>query len=520
MYLGKMNKYITTSIAYPNADPHIGYALELTQADFLARYYRLKGDRVRFLTGLDEHGLKIQKAAIQEALEPIDFVERKSEVYKQLAVELQLTHDRFIRTTDQDHQVMAQTIWRRCLDGGDIYKKRYLAWYNVKEEEFVGLVEDIPDPSTLGLDPRFIEKIDEENYFFRLSRYTEQLREILQNEVYKVIPANRRQEILNFINDKGLQDISISREAKKLSWGIPVPGDPEQVMYVWFDALTNYLSGAAAVDSRGDIELSDFWPASIHCVGKDIQRFHALIWAGILLSAGLELPKELLVHGFLTSGGQKMSKSLGNVIDPLEVLAEYGVDAVRWYLLKEVPTTDDADFTKDRLNEVYQADLANDLGNLVSRVWTMVSKYAEGKVPTVNIEADRFKEVRQLIKESWQKYEESVEARRIHEAVAVAHQLIVYCNKRIDEYKPWQMAKEPGQENLLQELLYELLEIIRHNSIMLEPVLPVATERIKLELYPETETDLWDSFAKGAVWGGLKGGKPLGSLPIILYPKK
>jgi methionyl-tRNA synthetase len=505
--------YITTSIVYPNARPHIGYALELAQADFFARYYRLAGHPVYFLTGQDEHGIKIQQAAEKAGKTPKAFVDEMAEVVHGLVGELQLTNDRFIRTTDSDHEAMAQALWSRCLAKGDIYKKRYQAWYNIKEEEFMGLVEQNPDPSVFGIDPRFIEQIDEENYFFALSKYKDQIKEALSTGLYRIIPESRKLEILNFIDEHGVEDVSISREKTKLAWGVPVPGDESQVMYVWFDALTNYLSAVGTVDGQGKLSTNEFWPATLHCIGKDISRFHSLIWTGMLLSADIALPEELLVHGFLTANGQKMSKSTGNVVDPFEVIGQYGSDVVRWYLLKEVPTTDDADFSNDRLQSVFLADLANDFGNLVSRTWTMCQKYSDGKVPAISGEGEK------VITAMWKAYHELIlHDRQIHSALHEVHQVMVYCNKLIDERKPWVLAKDPEKKAELDSLLYGLLEIVRHISLVLSPVLPTTTSTIASRVFPEMAPEKW-KFEEGSQWGQLSPGQSLGAEQTILFPK-
>lgn len=468
--------YITTSIPYPNGNPHIGHALEYVQADFLARYYRMMDIPVYFLTGLDVHGLKIQRTAEEAGMSPADFIQEKRAVFLDLITKLELSNDEFLQTNDPKHMETAQALWRMCAEKGDIYKKNYQAWYNIKEEEFLGLVEDNPDSSVFGIDPRFIEKIDEENYFFRLSRYKDQVVNLLQGGSYKILPKSRLQELLNFVESKGLQDVSISREKSKLSWGVPVPGDDTQVMYVWFDALTNYLTPISKIVD-GKIVPNSCWPASVHSIGKDISRFHALLWPGMLLSAGLEIPQELLIHGFLTSGGQKMSKSIGNVVDPLQTIAEFGSDPVRWYLLKEVNTTGDADYTDERVLQVYMADLANDFGNLVSRVWTMCQKYIDAADFNCS-DSHTCEEVGQMISEVTVEYHVLVERRELNQALTRAHSLLIWCNRQIEEAKPWVMAKDPDLKDDLEFFLYQLLDVIRTANKLLSPALVSTSQKV------------------------------------------
>lgn len=508
-------KYITTSIAYPNANPHIGYALELVQADFLARYARNMGDASVLVTGLDEHGLKIQRAAQAAGISPEDFVREKADTFRRLADMLGMEYGRFIRTTDPDHVAMAQALWRVCAQNGYIYKQQYQAWYDVKEEEFLGLAADYPDPSVFGVEERFLELIDEENYFFALSKCTDSI--VTHLEKGYVVPEERGKEILNFIRDRGIKDISISRDASKLSWGIPVPDDTSQVMYVWFDALTNYLTAAATLDGAGRIMPdTERWPAALHCVGKDISRFHAIIWPGMLLAASLPLPEHLLVHGFITSGGQKMSKSLGNVIDPFPLLERYGDEAVRWFLLKEVPTTGDADITEDRMASVYSADLANDLGNLVSRVQAMTQRYVDGRVPaTAGAEAY----LGQAVREGWEVLKASVERYEVHQGLSAVLDVAKRCNQFIEEQKPWVLAKE-GNTEVLSATLAALLEAIAHLSFMLQAAMPVTAQKIAAGLFPEN--DQLNGLVPGAfppAWGLLQEGEKVGEERLVLFPR-
>jgi len=503
---------ISTAISYPNAKPHLGHALEFVQADFLARYYRLQGNSVFFQTGLDEHGQKIFRTATEAGLEPKAFVDGQEHLFKDLLVALQVVPDRFIRTTDVDHVAMAQAMWRKCFDAGDIYKKTYRAWYNVKEEEFLASANDVKDPSTFGIDMKFIELIEEENYFFCLSKYSDKLKDILETKTYAVVPDNRAHEVLNFVKS-GLQDVSISREKNKLPWGIPVPDDDSQIMYVWFDALVNYLTGTATLEAD-NIVPNQFWPYSLHCVGKDIARFHAVMWPAMLLSAGLELPHQLLVHGFILSDGRKMSKSTGNVVDPHEAITVAGSDATRWYLLAEIQTLDDGDFTLERLRAVYDSDLANDFGNVVSRVVAMCKKYCDGSVPGVAVEQVQNLE-KTLITEAWQEYHDFIAARQIDKALAVVKGMVVFCNRRIEEQKPWAMAKEENKKADLEELLYELIELIRHISVMLLPAMPETIEKLHATVFAGIE----DSVCHSEVWGKTPPRLRLPEEGVILFPR-
>lgn len=470
----KPTAYITTSISYANAKPHIGHALEWVQADFLARALRADNFEVRLLTGTDEHGLKVQQAATKEGSEPKIFVQQQSLQFQSLADKLDISYQRFIRTTDQDHLETAQAIWKRCQKNGDIYKRRYQAWYDTKEETFLGLVSDFPDPSVFGVESRFIEQIDEENYFFRLSKYQEDITSLLKGGELKITPFSRAVELLNFIADKGLEDISISRDAKKLAWGIPVPDDQDQVMYVWFDALTNYLTASSKLSPDGEIIPDTFWPPTLHCVGKDIQRFHSLIWPAMLRSAGLPLPKEILVHGFIVAeDGRKMSKSLGNVIDPSPLVDKYGSDVIRWFLLKEISTTDDARLSEERIKEVYNADLANTIGNLVSRLATMAERYLSGRVlvqPNAEMQA--------ICESAATNYDQAISNRELQSALHTAFALAVSCNRSIEEFKPWQVAKNAERnEELATQLgawFFGLAQIIR----LIAPAIPQAAAKL------------------------------------------
>ncbi|PJB98939.1 MAG: methionine--tRNA ligase, partial [Candidatus Nealsonbacteria bacterium CG_4_9_14_0_8_um_filter_36_17] len=360
--------YITTSIAYTNTPPHIGYALELIQADVLARYHRILGKKVFFLTGTDEHGQKVVKAAEEAEKEPKEFTDKITARFKLLTKVLNLSNTDFIRTTDEKrHWPVAREVWLKLKENGDIYKKNYKGLYCVGCEAFITKKDLINGKCKIH--QKEPEVVEEENYFFRLSKYSKQIKEIIKKDNVKIIPEERKNEMLNFVS-QGLEDVSFSRPRKDLKWGIPVPDDNSQTIYVWADALINYIS---ALDYPNGENFKKYWPADVHCLGKDILRFHSTIWLGMLLSLGLELPKNIFVHGFITSNGQKMSKSLGNVIDPFELVKKYGTDAVRYFLLREITPTEDGDFTYEKFEARYNSDLASGLGNLVARVLTLAT---------------------------------------------------------------------------------------------------------------------------------------------------
>src|SRR3989338_4064433 len=359
--------YISTSIAYVNAPPHIGFALESLQADVLARWRRQKGEEVFFLTGTDEHGAKIARAAEVAGKTPRELVDENAEKFRELKKSLNLSWDNFIRTSDEKvHWPVAQELWRRLEKAGDLYKKSYQGLYCVGHEAFV-TQKDLENGKCRD-HQKEPEIIEEENWFFRLSKYSEVIKEKVESGELKIVPETRKNEILSLLRE-GLEDISFSRPSKDLSWGVPVPDDDTQTMYVWADALSNYISG------RGGISEWEKHPADIHLIGKDILRFHAAIWPGMLLSAGLPLPKAIYVHGHITSGGKKMSKTLGNVIDPEELLAEYGTEAVRYFLARHITPFEDGDITREAFKDAYNADLANGLGNLASRIMTLAQTY-------------------------------------------------------------------------------------------------------------------------------------------------
>lgn len=458
--------YITTAIPYVNASPHIGFALELIQTDAAARYWteRIGPDDVRFVTGSDENSLKNVRAA-EEVGEPVAaFVERHAEEFKRLKEVLNLSNNDFIRTREERHIKGAQKLWSACKPE-DIYKKTYSGLYCVGCEQFY-TEKECPD----GVCPehkRNLEKIEEENYFFKLSNYQKQLEELIESDAIRIVPQTRKNEILSFIR-QGLEDFSISRSVERAkNWGVSVPGDDSQVMYVWFDALSNYIN---AVGYAEETDLyKKFWDNDetrrVHVIGKGILRFHAVYWPAMLLSAGVPLPHEIFVHGYITVEGDKMSKSLGNVLHPQALVDEYGTEAVRYYFLREIPSHGDGDFSKARIEERY-AELANQLGNLVSRVAAMTSKYFDGKVKSVEI---KWEDHHRALEESMESYDFKRYLDRVFSIVSRANEII-------DKEAPFKLVKT--DEARAHQILSELAEMIRFVGKALLPMMPETAKEI------------------------------------------
>ena len=493
--------YITTSIAYTNAPPHIGYCLELLQADVIARYNRQLGKDVFFLTGTDEHGSKIANKAKELGKTEQVFCDEISEKFKMLKPLLNLSNDDFIRTTDQlRHWPTVNKIWQKLKENNDIYKKKYQGLYCVGCEAFV-TERDLVN-GKCPLHQKEPEIVEEENYFFKLSKYSSQLKGILEQNKIKVFPEAKKNEMLSFIKE-GLEDVSCSREKRKLSWGAPAPDDENQTIYVWFEALINYLSALGYL-TKEDKKFKTYWPPDIQCIGKDIVRFHALLWPAMLLSLGLPLPEKILIHGYITVGGEKMSKTLGNVIDPFELVEKYGADAVRYFLLREISPTEDGDFTYKKFAERFNADLANGLGNLVARVVTLASKISNGDVvilstfaslsinsaknpahakrpfgyrlrvtPLVSFSNLNFQTKTEEIKKQ---YKQSLEEFRFNEALGAIWELIGFCDKYVNDQKPWE--NKDNSKEVVGDLLFALREI----AGLLTPFMPQTAEKIQEQL--------------------------------------
>lgn len=451
--------YITTTLPYVNAKPHIGFALEIVQADVLARYHRLKGDDVVFNTGTDEHGQKIYEKAIEEGKQPKVYVDEYAAKFDALKEALNLSYTNFIQTSDPKHEVAAQEFWKRCEAQGDIYKARYQVKYCVgcELEKTDSELVDGRCPVHPNLEPT---RIDEENYFFKFSSYQQPLLDLYETRPDFVVPENRLREIKTFV-EGGLKDFSISRIASKMPWGVPVPGDKEQVMYVWFDALVNYISTLGWPHKAGGFT---FWPG-VQVAGKDNLRQQSAMWQAMLMSAGVQPSKQIFIHGFITSGGQKMSKSLGNVIDPFEEVAQYGTDALRYYLLREIPSHDDGDFSRLRMEERY-AELANRLGNLVSRVAAMSVKYFDGKLNDTKIDWSARNK----------KLEDAIGNYDFKSYLDEIFSVVDKANEEVDKKEPFKLVKQ--DEAAAKEVLSTIAEHIRWIGRVLSPVLPQTSEEI------------------------------------------
>jgi methionyl-tRNA synthetase len=462
--------YLTTAIDYVNSEPHIGTAYEKIAADAISRFKRLQGFDTYFLMGNDEHSLNVFKEARAKNLDPLEYCDRMEVKFRETWAKLDISFDDFIRTTEDRHVAAVEEIFRRINDNGDIHKGLYEGWYCVSCEAFVQ-EKDLVDGKCPN-HQKEPEWLTEDSYFFALSKYRDRLLKHIKANPSFIVPEIRRNEIVNVL-EGGLEDISVSRTAYQ--WGVPLPIDSSAIVYVWFDALINYISGAGF--PADEEKFSKLWPADLHVIGKDITRFHCIIWPAMLMSAGVDLPRSVLGHGFVSFKGEKMSKSLGNIVRPLDVVDKFGADPLRYYLLKEVPLDKDGDFTWELFIERYNADLANDLGNLVSRSLAMVGRYLDGVVPALPPEkldqglGDLFRSV-------LAEYTAKMELYDIHIATQEIWKLIRQANRYIEEKTPWVLAKDPGRRDELVVVLATLLEVIRTTAVLLVPIIPSKAQAI------------------------------------------
>lgn len=498
--------YLTTAIDYGNAPPHIGHAYEKIAADAVARFHRLRGDEVFFLTGLDEHGNKIERAAQAAGVEPQAYVDEVAARAQQVWGALNISYDGFIRTTDPRHRAAVQGIFARLLAQDDIFKAKYEGMYCRGCEEFKN-ERDLTDGKICPQHQQPVEFTSEENYVFRLSKYRERLRGHIESHPQFLQPETRRNEILNLLET--FPDLSVSRQSVR--WGIPVPGDPSQVIYVWIDALSNYLTGIGY--GWDDAQFQRWWPADLHLVGKDITKFHAIIWPALLLALDIPLPYQVYGHGFINMAGMKISKTVGNVIDPQDIAAEYGADAIRYFVLREIAFGRDGDFTYETFEARVNADLANNLGNALNRTLTILEKNFAGQVSPRHAAIEG--ELPRLAEETVAKVVERMEAMALDEAIAAIWTLLDAVNKYIDSTAPWALAKE-GKLDELGGVLYAVLEALRIAAILASPYIPTLAAKLweQLGITTPLAEQRWEALA----WGGLAPGTVTRKLGP-LYPR-
>lgn len=473
--MSKKTFYITTPIYYVNDKPHLGHAYTTTACDVLARFKRLDGYDVMFLTGTDEHGQKVAQAAETAGMDPQDFTDQVSENFRNLTPLLNFSNDMFIRTTEERHVLAAQDIWKRMDAAGDIYLDKYSGWYALRDEAFYGEDEltEGPDGGKIAPSGAECEWMEEESYFFKLSEWQDRLLEFYEKNPDFIAPETRRNEVISFVKG-GLRDLSVSRT--KFDWGVPVPGDEKHVMYVWVDALTNYITAIGFPDDKSET-YQTYWPADIHVVGKDILRFHAVYWPAFLMSAGLELPKQVFAHGWWTIEGQKMSKSLGNVIAPEDLVERYGVDAARYFMLREVPFGNDGDFSHENAVNRINADLANGLGNLAQRTLSMIYKNCDAKIPQAGAFTDEDQALLDLAQNIMlSEVREKMDLVQPHKALEEIWRVVGEANAYIDHQAPWTLKKEDPER--MSTVLYVLAETIRCLALIVQPFVPASAARM------------------------------------------
>ena len=478
------NFYITTPIYYPSAKPHMGHAYSSIIADFFARFKTIDNYNVHFLTGTDEHGLKIQRSAEKVGMDPKTFCDQISKTFKDLSNTLNLSNTDFIRTTEDRHKKTVQHLWKELEKNDDIYLSNYSGWYSVSDEAFYNEdeIEDSEGKKIAILSKSSVEWIEEESYFFRLSKWEKPLLEFYEKNPSFISPISRKNEVISFVKS-GLKDLSVSR--KTFSWGIPVPNNDKHVIYVWLDALTNYLSALNYPD-KNDVLYKKFWPASIHLIGKDILRFHAIYWPAFLLAAKIDLPIKVYGHGWILSGEEKMSKSKGNILDPLEIISQYGLDPLRYYLIKEVSFGNDGNISQERLEDCINSDLANNYGNLCQRVTAFAIKNCDGKIPSeikfqkddlliLNKYSDNLEEIRSKIDEQ-----------NINFYIGYIVNSLFEANKYFNDQEPWKKKEDPIR---LNTIVYTTLEIVRKVSFLLNPIIPESSLKA-LKIFDLSQKDI------------------------------
>ena len=501
------NYYITTPIYYPSAKPHMGHAYSSIIADFFARFKRIDGFNVHFLTGTDEHGLKIQRAAESKNIEPLKFCDQISKTFRDLSLTLNLSNTDFIRTTEERHKKTVQHLWSVLKENDDIYLSKYSGWYSVSDEAFYSEDEiiDKDGNKVAEVSGSLVEWIEEESYFFRLSKWQDKLLDYYEKNTDFISPKSRKNEVVSFVKG-GLKDLSISRKA--FSWGIKVPDNSDHVIYVWLDALTNYISALNYPDTD-DILFKNFWPASVHLIGKDILRFHAVYWPAFLMAAKIPLPKKIYGHGWILSGEEKMSKSKGNILDPIDIINTYGLDPLRYYLIKEVSFGNDGNISQDRLEDCINSDLANNYGNLCQRVTAFAEKNCSSKVPKIkNFNKDdlvilnKFTDNLDIIRKE-------IDNQNINFYITFIVNALFEANKYFNDQEPW---KKKDDQDRLNTIVYTALEIIRKISFMLYPIIPDSIDKA-LKIFNLSTNDI--NFESIATHDHLKTGNDINKIDIL-----
>ena len=506
----KPRYYITTAISYPNGSPHIGHAYELIATDAMARFQRCDGKDVYFLTGTDEHGQKMLQTARREGLSAQELADRNSSEFRKMAVLLNASNDDFIRTSEARHHRSVQEVWRRMEAAGDLYKDTYAGWYSVRDEAYYQESETEVREDGLRYGPQGspVEWVEEESYFFRLSAFQDRLLKHYEDNPDFIGPAERRNEVVSFVRS-GLKDLSMSRTT--FDWGIKVPGDDRHVMYVWVDALTNYITGVGFPDEESP--LWRYWPADVHVIGKDIIRFHSVYWPAFLMSAGISLPRRIFAHGFVFNRGEKMSKSVGNVIDPAALVRAYGLDQVRYFFMREVPFGQDGNYSHDAIVGRINSDLANDLGNLAQRSLSMIAKNCEGTVPEPGGFSDADRAILEQADGLLPIAREAMAKQATHAALAAIFGVVAEANRYFAAQEPWALKKtDPGR---MGTVLYVTAEVVRQIAILCQPFMPDSAGRLLDILAVDGAVRTFDRLG-GA--GRLEGGTPLPK-PVPVFPR-
>ncbi|MBX3533870.1 MAG: methionine--tRNA ligase [Xanthobacteraceae bacterium] len=503
--------YITTAISYPNGAPHIGHAYEAIATDAIARFKRLDGYDVFFLTGVDEHGLKMTQTAAAQNMKPNELADRNAPLFRAMCDKFNISYSRFIRTSEPAHYEASKAIWKKMEDAGDIYLGTYAGWYSVRDEAFYAESETTVGEDKVRRGPQGtpVEWTEEKTYFFKLSAYGDKLLAHYKKHPDFILPETRRNEVESFVK-AGLQDLSISRTT--LTWGVPVPGADGHVMYVWVDALTNYITGVGYPDTNSET-FKKYWPADLHIIGKDIVRFHAVYWPAFLMSAGIELPKHIHGHGFLLNRGEKMSKTLGNVVDPLDMAEHYGVDQIRYFFLREVPFGQDGSYSHEAIVNRTNADLANNLGNLAQRSLSMIGKNCHAKVPTPGALSDADKAMLAATDALLAQAREAMRTQQLHLVLQAVWSVVADANQYFASSAPWELRKtDPAK---MATVLWTTAEVVRQVAILAQPFVPAgAAKLLDLLAVPEGARD----FAALGETGRLKAGTPLPT-PSGIFPR-